>query len=90
MLQEAVTNALKHAECSRIAVNAVVSDGRLVLQIEDDGKGITTRGQAGRGLTNMRLRAASVQGEVMVEPGTNGTGTRITLTLPLRLAQAAE
>ncbi|WP_230962524.1 sensor histidine kinase, partial [Erythrobacter donghaensis] len=90
VLQEAVTNALKHAECSRIAVNAVVSDGRLVLQIEDDGKGITTRGQAGRGLTNMRLRAASVQGEVMVEPGTNGTGTRITLTLPLRLAQAAE
>ena len=90
VLQEAVTNALKHAECNRIAVNAVVSDGRLVLQIEDDGKGITTRGQAGRGLTNMRLRAASVQGEVMVEPGTNGTGTRITLTLPLRLAQAAE
>ncbi|MBA4779207.1 MAG: ATP-binding protein [Pseudomonadota bacterium] len=90
VLQEAVTNALKHAECSRIAVNAVVSDHRLVLQIEDDGKGITTRGQAGRGLTNMRLRAASVQGEVIVEPGKDGTGTRITLTLPLRLAQAAE
>lgn len=90
VLQEAVTNALKHAQCSRIAVQAVREGGTLVFRVEDDGKGITITGQAGRGLVNMRLRAASVQGEVATGAGDGGKGTRITLTLPLRMAEAAE
>lgn len=90
VLQEAVTNALKHAQCSRIAVQAVREGGELVFRVEDDGKGLTTTGPAGRGLVNMRLRAASVQGEVTMGSGNGGQGTRITLTLPLRMAEAAE
>ncbi len=90
VLQEAVTNALKHAGGSRIAVRAVREGEGLVLTVDDDGRGITTTGEAGRGLTNMQLRAASVQGHVSVEPGEVGRGTRITLSLPLRETVAAE
>lgn len=90
VLQEAVTNALKHAQCSRIAVQAVRESEALVFRVEDDGKGIAITGQAGRGLVNMRLRAESVQGEVAMGPGGDGKGTRITLTLPLRLAEPAD
>lgn len=90
VLQEAVTNALKHSGCSRIIVQALHQGATLVLTVEDDGKGITSIGEAGRGLTNMRLRAASVQGEVSVQPGKDGQGTCITLSLPLQMAEAAE
>lgn len=90
VLQEAVTNALKHSGCSRIVVQAVHQGVMLVLTVEDDGKGIATIGQAGRGLVNMRLRAESVRGEVAIASGEAGKGTRITLSLPLHMAEAAE
>ena len=85
VLQEAVTNALKHSGCSTIAVRAICEAGALVLTVEDDGKGITATGKAGRGLSNMQLRAASVQGQVAITPGTDGRGTRIRLSLPLSM-----
>jgi signal transduction histidine kinase len=87
VLQEAVTNALKHSGCSTIAVRAICEAGALVLTVEDDGKGITATGKAGRGLSNMQLRAASVQGQVAITPGTDGRGTRIRLSLPLSMHQ---
>lgn len=90
VLQEAVTNALKHAGCSGIAVRAEHRGDQLVLSVEDDGKGLVANGGAGRGLSNMQLRAASVNGDVAITPGTGGKGTRITLSLPLRQAIAAE
>jgi signal transduction histidine kinase len=90
VLQEAVTNALKHSGCSRIEVSAEHRGDQLVLSVEDDGKGLVADGQAGRGLSNMQLRAASVQGDVAITPGSGGKGTRITLLLPLRQAIAAE
>ncbi len=83
VLQEAVTNALKHAECSRIAVTAARSRDGLVLEVADDGKGMAPQAGAGRGLGNMHARAQSVNGTVSILPGADGRGTRIVLTLPL-------
>ena len=90
VLQEAVTNALKHAECSRIAVEARRQGDNLLLTVEDDGKGITRQGEAGHGLVNMQHRAAKLEGTVAIEPGKAGRGTRITLLVPLRVPVAMQ
>lgn len=88
VLQEAVTNALKHAGCSRIAVSAARTGDVLVLEVADDGKGMASPSAAGRGLGNMQARAQSVNGTVGILPGAEGRGTRIVLTLPLDQAAA--
>jgi len=87
VLQEAVTNALKHAECSRIAVNVGRQGEQLLLAVVDDGKGIDGQASVGRGLGNMQARVVSVGGAVTVTPGTDGRGTRVLLALPLRRLQ---
>ncbi len=89
VLQEAVTNALKHAQCSRIAVTAARSDDGLVLEVADDGKGLGTDESVGRGLANMKSRAQSVNGVASILPGQDGRGTRIVLALPLERADVA-
>lgn len=83
VLQEAVTNALKHAQCSRIAVTVANSADGLVLEVTDDGRGMADQASVGRGLGNMQRRAQSVGAAVSILPGLDGQGTRITLTLPL-------
>lgn len=84
VLQEAVTNALKHAQCSRIAVTVAHSADGLMLDVTDDGKGMADQARVGRGLGNMQARAQSVGATVSILPGRDGHGTRIALALPLR------
>ena len=82
--QEAVANALKHGQPSRITV-ALESEGDHVsLTVEDDGVGIdATAAAGGVGLRTMRHRADLVGGEFDVGPIETG-GTRLRLTVPLR------
>lgn len=87
ILQEAVNNALRHAGASRISLrieDSPLPGHGLRLVIADDGKGIdpqVAEGAAagGRGLANMRTRAAALGAEIAFA-GTAG-GTRITLDL---------
>ena len=75
---EAIQNATKHAEASRIDVRLREESGRLVLTVDDDGIGIgidpdaNTAGQ-GTGLSNMRERVASVGGDIQVRRSPRGT-----------------
>lgn len=81
IMQEAVTNALKHSGGSEIAI-AISQDGKdaVEIAIADNGKGGAGDGEAGRGLANMRARARSVGADYALhaEPG---EGTRIMLVL---------
>lgn len=81
IMQEAVTNALKHSGGSEIAI-AISQDGKdaVEIAIADNGKGGAGDGEAGRGLANMRARARSVGADYALhaEPG---EGTRVTLVL---------
>ena len=84
VFQEALTNVARHAQATRcrIALQAI-SDG-VILQVEDDGKGIGTEatGDGGSlGLLGMRERAAMLGGEVTIAP-MSPKGTRVTLRLP--------
>ncbi|MEH2523553.1 MULTISPECIES: sensor histidine kinase [unclassified Bradyrhizobium] len=99
LLDEAVTNAVKHANARRITVRIETlagADGfdRGCITVEDDGKGfeITSDGaaagaiKAARGLRNMRSRAARCGAELELSSCAQGTdqGTHVRLTLPHR------
>lgn len=84
ILQEAVTNAIKHGPARRIAISATDgSDGSAVIRVENDGR--STRGNGkGHGLANMQRRAVQLGGSVMLDQIEEGM--RLTLTLPTALA----
>jgi signal transduction histidine kinase len=84
IVQEAVSNVLKHAGASMLRLATRREEGALVLQIADDGRGFAQCGAVGtahRGLRNMRLRAQQLQAALDIESGVGGT--RLTLRMPL-------
>ena len=82
LLREAVSNALRHAAASRIAI-VIAPDGReLGLTIADDGAGFDPDATGdGRGLGNMRRRVEGLGGRFALSSGPQGT--RIVAVLPL-------
>ena len=88
IVQEAVTNVLRHAGASRLRICARADAGELVLEVEDDGGGIapaTIADPAGsrgsRGLANMRSRAARLGGTLDLR--STAGGTLLTLRVPM-------
>lgn len=85
--QEALSNVRKYANAGQVLVQVKVCevDDRLHLTIADDGCGFDATRPAGRthlGLTTMRERVASQNGDFTLVTGPN-QGTRITITLPM-------
>ena len=79
--QEALNNALRHAEASNIWVRIAVDNGSTRLAIEDDGRGFDpNRVNGGLGLTTMRERAESLGGEFQLSSG-SGSGTVVEVLL---------
>ena len=62
VIQEAVTNVLRHANAGSINVTAAIEAGELLLEISDDGVGFPERHVFGRGLTGMRERVRALGG----------------------------
>jgi signal transduction histidine kinase len=84
ILQESITNVLKHARATRVRIATAV-DSDVTVTIADDGVGFDpARAEAaggGRGLRNLRHRAAKLGGDVEIQ--SNGEGTTVMLRLPL-------
>jgi signal transduction histidine kinase len=84
--QEAMHNALRHAEAGRVDVDLVHRNGVVELEVRDDGRGFDplAAGEATRrlGLASMRERARAVGGRITVtsEPG---GGTSVRLAVPV-------
>ena len=79
VVQEAVTNVVRHASATRIDVLVERRDGRVVAMVEDDGRGFVpaTAGGAERlGLIGMRERAEALGGTLTIESAP-GEGTTI-------------
>lgn len=82
VVQEALTNALKHASATAVEVNLSEADGELVVRVADDGKGFEVANRtAGFGLLGMHERVESVGGALHVESGRGGS--TITARLPV-------
>jgi signal transduction histidine kinase len=89
LVQESLTNVLKHAEASRASVTARQIEGEIRIAIADDGNGFDAASPtAGRGLTGMRERIELLGGEIEVESAP-GDGTRIDARIPLGSARAS-
>lgn len=83
--REALSNAVRHASATRVTLGIGAGEGELRLEIADDGTGFdpVATGEAGHhGLDNMRRRAESLGGRLLVESEV-GSGTRIIVALPL-------
>lgn len=89
VVQEAVANALQHAGAGLVEVDAQYDamSRRLQLRVNDDGCGFDTTHSAhgGRGLRNMRRRAAQVG--AVLEIDSDGHGTRVALSWDLPATQ---
>jgi signal transduction histidine kinase len=86
IVQEALTNALKHAGPARARVTVRYAPAQLELEVSDDGIGSTSRADSGgHGLVGMRERVAVFGGALQATPRVEG-GFCLRATLPLRPA----
>ncbi len=83
IVQEALTNARRHARAKKISVRLEMDGGDLLAEVSDDGTGFGAEARPGVGLGSMRERAALVGGELKTqsEPG-RGTSVRLRVPLP--------
>ena len=88
IVQEGLTNVLRHADAQAVSVVVRVDEDMLTIVVTDDGPGRTgsTEG-TGAGVRGMRERAEALGGTLSAGPGEDG-GWRVQATLPLAPAQA--
>ena len=91
IVQEVFVNMFRHSGCTEITLDLRFSNGRAVLRVADNGKGIT-RDEIGSsdsiGIMGMKERALSLGGELAIE-GVPGRGTTVTLAFPLPVGEDA-
>jgi PAS domain S-box-containing protein len=85
IVQESLTNVLRHAGATRVDIELGVKSNCVTLEIDDDGAGITEAGTTGPGslgILGMRERAAALGGLLEVSPRSGG-GTRVGAWFPV-------
>jgi signal transduction histidine kinase len=87
IVQEAMTNTLKHAGASTVRVRLDYRSDELGIEVLDDGRGPADGrcpdAEAGHGLAGMQERAALVGGRLRVGRGPDGAGFRVDVALPV-------
>jgi signal transduction histidine kinase len=92
IVQESLTNVIKHAGPASATVGLCYDDAAIRIEIADNGRGVAPRpvgDGTGHGLIGMRERAASVGGTLQAGPG-RGRGYLVTALLPADGGQAGE
>ncbi|RYY54267.1 MAG: sensor histidine kinase, partial [Comamonadaceae bacterium] len=84
ILREAVSNAIRHSGGSRCTVRVLFPPGEVVLEIDDDGRGLPPAADRtqGHGLLNIERRVRNLGGEHHFD---TATGTRLVARVPLPL-----
>lgn len=89
--QETLTNVIRHARATRVSILLLAQENRLILEVKDNGRGITeeeTRGAKAFGLIGMRERVLALKGELAIS-GRPGQGTTVTVTVPFNTRENA-
>ena len=81
VVQESLTNVLRHAKASAIKVEVAIDGGELTIEISDDGIGLPSDGSFGRGLTGMHERVRALSGSFMLMRESGRTLVRCRLPL---------
>jgi signal transduction histidine kinase len=80
LVQEALTNVAKHAGASRVLVRLAESDGEVLIEVQDDGRGFDPNAVSpGFGVAGMHERVSLAGGTLNVESGDHGTLLRACL-----------
>ena len=90
IVQEALTNVARHSGATRVEVRIEGSDERVEAEFRDNGRGITeaeVNGLSTLGLVGVRERAYALGGEAVIE-ALPGAGTRILVSIPLKVTEA--
>lgn len=80
--QEALTNAVRHADAKRIVLSVAAAKGLLRLEVRDDGRGFEPNGRSASalGLAGMQERATALGGRITID-STPGGGTTVALEM---------
>jgi two-component system, NarL family, sensor histidine kinase UhpB len=79
--QEALTNAVRHAGCTRVRVRLLAEGGAVYLRVADDGCGLGELPRSGGGIRGMRERALTIGGRLVLGVGDEG-GVEVELCIP--------
>jgi ligand-binding sensor domain-containing protein/signal transduction histidine kinase len=82
MFKEAITNIVRHAQCSSVSLSMEINGACLIGEIRDDGCGFGVDTVRGRGLTNIEARATRIRGACTITSAP-GEGTSIMFHAPL-------
>jgi two-component system sensor histidine kinase UhpB len=83
VVQESLTNAIRHAEADRVTVSLETDAERVTASIVDDGKGMSLPPPQGTaGISGMRERALLVGGDLSIA-SRPGEGTEVRFTVPI-------
>lgn len=86
LVQEAVTNVLRHASASSLTITLRIVDDSVSVEVRDDGEGASAGFREGHGMTGMRERVALLDGTLSVNSSSSG----LTVSARLPLSGAAE
>lgn len=86
LTQELINNVLKHSEAKNVSLQIGQRDGKIILMMEDDGKGFDINAHRdGYGIQNLYARTRLVQGAITFE-ATPGNGTSVLIEIPYNLS----
>lgn len=81
IIQEALTNVLRHGRARTVQLDLRYEPSQVVIQIRDDGPAASTNGRNGHGITGMRERALALSGQFTAGPHPGG-GFQVRCALP--------
>ncbi|MFF6850249.1 sensor histidine kinase [Streptomyces antimycoticus] len=83
VVQEALTNVVKHAGARTVSVHLTYGEGAVDIRVLDDGRGPQPGSGGGHGLIGVRERAAAHGGTAVTGPGPDGRGFEVGVRLPV-------
>jgi signal transduction histidine kinase len=87
--QEAINNAIRHAQASNVQVQLKAIESTVIIEIMDDGVGLgNARKPSGGGIENMRTRARLISARFVIKPASASGGTLVSVTLPAKAPSA--
>jgi ligand-binding sensor domain-containing protein/two-component sensor histidine kinase len=82
IFKESLNNVVKHSACTQVSVRIEQRNGKLILTVQDDGKGFEVKDSNGHGLQSMPQRAKEIKSEFIIR-SSPGSGTTLELQVPI-------
>lgn len=89
--QEAINNAIRHAQATSILVHLKATEGAVTIDVIDNGLGLgNARRSSGGGIENMKTRARLISARFAIKAAAASEGTLVSVSLPAKALSAGE